>query len=218
MKLAIFGASGRTGRLLVKGALARGWQANAFVRDGSAFDGDATPGLTVVTGTLDQPDAIARCAAGTDCVVSALGTTTMRKNSVLSDGTARIVQAMRAQDVKRLAVITSLGCGDSRGAVNSLAMRVLIATIGRQIWADKDRQEQVVRASGLDTLIVRPGGLSDDAATGKWRELRGDERMTGRQMIARADVAAYVLARIAQGALGGDCVTLVGDAEARAAA
>jgi len=206
-KLTIFGATGKTGRLLCEGALAQSHAVTAFVREPAKLGGLAGR-VDIVTGQLDDGPAIARAIAGADAVVSALGTVDRKPNTVLSDATGRIVQAMQAQGGVRFAAITSLGCGSSRTQVNSRLMRLLIKTLAKEIWADKDRQEDVIRASSLDYLIVRPGGLTDKPARGEWTELRAGESHKGSQMIARADVAAYILERIRCGEFGRDEVAL----------
>ncbi|MFW5634508.1 MAG: NAD(P)H-binding protein, partial [Erythrobacter sp.] len=82
------------------------------------------------------------------------------------------------------------------------------ALLGRA-YSDKDRQEEAIRRSGIDYLIVRPGGLTDGAASGSWTELRAGQRSKGKQMIARADVADYILARCENLPFGNDTVMLV---------
>ncbi len=57
--------------------------------------------------------------------------------------------------------------------------------------ADKERQEAVIRESGLDWTIVQPVGLIDGAATGDW--FADDTGRIRRQQIRRADVAAFLL-------------------------
>jgi uncharacterized protein YbjT (DUF2867 family) len=177
------------------------------VRDPAKL-GELAERVDAVTGSLEDNEAIARAMAGSQAVVSALGTFDRKPNTVLSDGTRRIVRAMEANGGMRLVAITSLGCGSSRSQVNSRLMRLLIRTLAKEIWADKDRQEEVIRASSLDYLIVRPGGLTDKQALGSWTELREGQSHKGKQMIARADVAGYILERLGRGELGREEVAL----------
>ncbi len=207
IRLTIFGATGKSGRLLCEGALARGHKVTAFVRDPAKL-GDLVERVDVVTGSLEDKEAIVRAVVGAQAVVSALGTFERKPNTVLSDGTRQIVRAMEASGAARFVAITSLGCGSSREQVNSGFMRLLIKTLAKEIWADKDRQEEVIRTSSLDYLIVRPGGLSDKPARGSWTELRAGESHKGSQMISRADVATYILDRLAAGELGREEVVL----------
>jgi NAD(P)H-binding len=58
-----------------------------------------------------------------------------------------------------------------------------------KVIADKNIQEDLVRESGFDYVIVRPTGLSDKSAEGKYRV----GKLNGMGTISRADVAAFVV-------------------------
>jgi uncharacterized protein YbjT (DUF2867 family) len=208
MRIAVFGSSGRTGRLLCEGAIARGHAVTAHLRDAGKLD-DLADRVDLVAGELSDEAGIARALEGCDVAVSALGTFDRKANTVLSDGTKAILAAMERCGARHFAAVTSLGCGDSYAQVNSRVMKFVIRTVAREIWADKDRQEEAIMRSGLDYLIVRPGGLTDGEPRGSWTELRGGQRSKGRQMIARADVADYILSRCEKLPFGKDTVMLV---------
>ncbi|MEQ8410836.1 MAG: SDR family oxidoreductase [Erythrobacter sp.] len=208
MKIAIFGSSGRTGRLLCEGALARGHEVTAHLRDPDKL-ADLDPAIERVAGGLSDEPGIARALEGADVAISALGTVDRKANTVLSDATKAILAAMQRSGVGHFAAVTSLGCGDSYGQVNSRLMKLIIKTLAKEIWADKDRQEEAIRRAGIDYLIVRPGGLTNGEPSGEWTELRGGQRSKGKQMIARADVADYILSRCEALPFGNDTVMLV---------
>ncbi len=179
----------------------------AFVRDQSRL-GDLADRVWVVEGTLEDSNAIEEAVRDSSAVVSALGTVDRKFNTVLSDATRRIAQAMESEGVVRFVAITSLGCGASRDQVNSWIMRLLIRTLAKQIWADKNRQEDVIHASEFDYLIVRPGGLTEKPASGSWTLMRKGGSQKGRQMISRADVAAFILKKLEEGELGREALTI----------
>jgi uncharacterized protein YbjT (DUF2867 family) len=62
----------------------------------------------------------------------------------------------------------------------------------RKVYADKDRQEAIIRESGLDWTIVRPAVLNDRPARGSVRALTDLSGFQGGR-IAREDVAAFIL-------------------------
>jgi putative NADH-flavin reductase len=63
-------------------------------------------------------------------------------------------------------------------------------------YADKDRAESIVKASNVEWLIVRPGFLTDDPRTGKYRVIDNlSGVMAGK--ISRADVADFILKQLA---------------------
>lgn len=208
MRIAVFGASGRTGRLVCERGIARGHEIVAHLRTPSKL-ADADQAIERVEGTLDDRASLEKALAGCEVAISALGTTDRKPNTVLSDGTRAILETMRGAGVGHFAAVTSLGCGDSYAQVNSRLMKLIIRTLAKEIWADKDRQEEVIRQSGIDHLIVRPGGLTEKPARGEWTELRTGDTSKGKQMIARADVADYILARCENLPFGNDTVMLV---------
>ena len=63
------------------------------------------------------------------------------------------------------------------------------------MYADKDRQEAIVRASGLDWVLVRPSVLNDKPGRGTIRALTDLSSFHG-GAISRADVASFVLDQV----------------------
>ena len=159
MKIAVFGATGGTGKQVVQQALAAGDQVTALVRDPAKLALDNTS-LTVVTGNVLDAAKVEETLAGADAVVVSLGNTSDNPDFVVSQGTQVIVGAMkRLGQPRRIVIVSSLGVGESKDQV-PLAFKMLMATVLRKPMEDKERQEQVVKASDLDWTIVRPGGLT----------------------------------------------------------
>ena len=71
MKIALYGATGHAGSRILKELLDRGHAVTAVVRNPARLA--AQPGLTVVQGDVNSPEAIAAHIAGADAVVSAYG-------------------------------------------------------------------------------------------------------------------------------------------------
>lgn len=189
MNIAVFGGTRGVGRAVVDQALARGHAVTALARDPASL-AIADPGFTVVPGNVLDPAAVVQAVGGADAVVVSLGGTSDNPGDVVSRGTQNVVAAMQAAGVRRLIIVTSLGVGDSRTQV-PIAFKLLMQTVLRASMQDKERQEEIVRASGLDWTIVRPGGLTDDPVTGKYTVSTGRDVVAGR--IARADVADFIL-------------------------
>lgn len=191
MKLLIIGSTGGTGRELVKQALEQGHQVTAFARTPSKL-GISHHSLRVAQGDVTNYGSIEAAVSGQDAVLCALGTKVIRKNTIQSDGTRNIVQAMQTQGVKRLVVETSLDVGDSRGQLGFFFAHVIRATLLRNIFEDKELQERIVRESGLDWIIVRPAMLTDGPRTGRYRAGFSASDKIARK-VSRADVADFML-------------------------
>jgi putative NADH-flavin reductase len=191
----VLGATGPTGRLIVRDALARQFNVTALVRSPEkAVD---LKGVRIVKGDARDPKALREALEGQDAVVSALGTpvSPFREVTLLSSATRALVEAMKATRVSRLVVITGIGAGDSAGHGGFLFERVLRPLLLRKVYVDKTRQEAVVRASGLEWVLVRPAVLNDKPGRGAVRALEDLSGFHGGG-IAREDVARFVLDQI----------------------
>lgn len=193
MKIAVFGATGGTGREVVEQALHQGHHVTALVRDPSRLP-ITHPNLTMIQGNVLDAEQVAETVAGADVAVVSLGNTANNPDYVVSQGTAVILDAMQAQGVPRVIVVTSLGVGDSLKQV-PFAFRMLMQTVLKKPIEDKERQEEMVMASDRDWIIVRPGGLTDGPATGQYEAGLGANISAGQ--VSRADVAAFILQQLA---------------------
>ena len=118
----------------------------------------------------------------------------LRPVSLFSRATAILVPAMERAAVKRLISVTGFGAGDSRAAVNCLQRLPFRLILGRA-YDDKSRQEEIIRQSSLDWTIVRPGILTQGAASGRYSVLEeANEWRNG--LISRADVADFLVRQI----------------------
>lgn len=194
-KLLVLGATGGTGRRIVAQALARGHEVTALVRSPQKAVG--LDGARLVQGDARDEAALARALDGQDAVASALGTpaSPFREVRLLSEATEALVRAMTTAGVMRLVAITGLGAGDSRGHGGALFDHVIFPLLLRHVYADKDRQEAIVRSSGLDWVLVRPAVLSNRPARGEVRALTDLSGFHG-GTIARDDVARFVLDQV----------------------
>ncbi len=160
-RIVVFGATGKTGQVIVSQALERGWTVRAMVRDPTKL-GIAHARLELVRGDLADPTAIRASLAGQwDAVVSALGIYSKQPSTVLSDGTRRIVTEMRAAGLKRIVIVSSLGAGDSNGQ-GTFMVRMIQRYILRETLHDKTRQEEILRGSDVEWTSLRPPQLTDD--------------------------------------------------------
>jgi len=192
-RVLIVGATGGTGRELVRRALERGYEVTALVRDPARMT-VAHPRLSVVRGDVTQPESLDSPMRGQDAVLCALGHRRYYPPSrILSEGTRNIVRAMEAHGTRRLVCETSLGIGDSAGRMGLYYTLFVIPVILPFYYWDKTRQERIVARSGVEWIIVRPGALKNRPARGRVRHGRGVGGFLLTPRIARADVADFML-------------------------
>ncbi|PSN17288.1 epimerase [filamentous cyanobacterium CCP5] len=192
MNLLIFGATGDTGRELVKQGLEQGHTVTGFSRHADELTQDY-PAVQTVQGDVTDMTAVAKAVQGQDAVLSALGSSSLKRNPALVKGVENIVAAMEQHNVRRLVYQSSLGVGDSRDQVNFLVRYIIIPLVLRPAIQDHAEKEQIIQRSKLDWVIVRPAGLNDDAKTG---EYKAGENIEFGARIARADVADFMLKQV----------------------
>ena len=95
----------------------------------------------------------------------------------------------------RIIAISTFGAGNSRPQVGWLVRNLLFGLILRSEVADKEAMETELSATDLEWTVVRVGLLTDGAARGTWRAA-DDDSIRGMGKIARADVAAFMLAQL----------------------
>jgi uncharacterized protein YbjT (DUF2867 family) len=191
MKVIVFGATGSVGRLAVERLLADGHEVTAFARRPEALE-IINPRLNRVTGNAMKLTEVCNAVAGQDAVVVTLGAGTSRTSVVRSKGTEHIVKAMQHHRVDRLICQSTLGAGDSWSNLNFFWKRIMFGLLLRPVFLDHERQEQLVRESGLDWTIVRPSAFTDGPADGNFKVdfPTGERRL--RLEISRADVAGFL--------------------------
>jgi len=194
MRILVIGATGGTGREVVRQALAKGYQVNALARS-AADAAPLLPGADIIEGDARDEGAVAKALFGCEGVISALGTkmAPLHKETLLSEGTRILINEMQKQGVRRLVCVTGIGAGDSRGHGGFLYDHIAQPLLLKSTYEDKDRQEDEVRKSGLDWTIVRPTALTDGRATENIRVVTDLTDFHGGS-IARADVADFLIA------------------------
>lgn len=192
MNILIVGATRGIGRQLLGQALAAGHTVTALVRDPQRL-AVTHQELRVVKGDILDPESVTLAVTGQDAVCCSIGVKVpWIRVTLFSEGTRVLLQAMSKAGVRRLICVTGIGAGDSRGHGGFLYDRIFYPLLLWPIYADKDRQEALIRASATDWTIVRPGFLTNGPPTGNYRAVTDLSGVTAGK-ISRADVARFML-------------------------
>lgn len=192
MKVAVFGASGRTGGHIVQQALDRGHQVRALVREHSTMS-DGLDRVEIVRGDVTDRQAVEDTIHDSDAVLSVLGPTQNRPGRAISRGMATIISAMRAKGIRRL--IVSAGAAvpfekDQPKLFNKV-MGLLVRTLSRHVYEDMLATSRVVTESDRDWTLVRVPMLIDGEASGSLRV--GYVGIGTGPRVTRADLASFML-------------------------
>ena len=196
MKIAIFGANGKTGTLLTQQALDEGHQVTAYVRKPDSLRLQ-NPNLRVISGNLNDTARLKEAIAGSDTVVSTLGGRSLTKQSPeIIAGIHQIITVMEKEGVNRLIYLSCMGAGESRNMM-SVVIRFFIAGIMLRIQlADHTTNEQRIEKSKLQWTVVRPAGLKEGPKTGRLKHGSKIAVLKGTPRISRANVASFILQQV----------------------
>lgn len=193
--LALFGATGKTGRHVLSQALEAGHSVRALARRPEALD--AHERLTVVAGDVRDRDAVRETVRGADAVVSVFGQVKGSPPTLQTEGTQSIVDAMAEQGIRRIISLSGGGLPaeeHDEPKVPDRIIRWLLKRLSPAVLDDAIGHLAVLRASGLDWTVVRGPRLTDAPATGSYRV--GWVGVNASTQIARADLARFILTQV----------------------
>ncbi len=197
MNLVIFGAGGRTGRLLVQQALDAGHHVTAALRRPEALALQA-PRLKRLRCDLFDATSVAQAVAGQDCALVAVAPTPATgPTSIFSSGIANILHGAPPATLQRIIVLGSSGI--DKGTSCPWYLRLLGSLIVQPLlfglYVDTARMESMLEMSTCNWTVLRPPLLTDKPGTGKYR-VGVRQHLPNIVSIPRADVAHAMLRMI----------------------
>ncbi|KAJ3258937.1 hypothetical protein HDU77_002085 [Chytriomyces hyalinus] len=184
MKVAVFGGTQGCGKEFLIQALSAGHEATVLARSPAKLD-DLAIKPKIIEGNVKDASLVRQVVAGQDAVVICLGVSRMNLEEVkvCSEGTALILEAMKAEGVRRVLVLTGANPSEP-----SVFQKVLMWVISSAL-ADKDLQTKMVEDSGLDWILVKPPSLTNGPLTGTYN-VGPDIKAT---TLSRKDVGHFML-------------------------
>lgn len=200
MTIALFGATGRTGRRVLQELLARGHHVRALVRSAGKLGGVDLSRVTEVVGDACDAQSVEQVVAGADAVISTLGVARGSPTDVVSRSMEVLLPAMARHGVRRVVALTGAGArlDGERGAWWEDGVRGLLSLVAGPRLRDGQRMLDLVSASQTEWTVVRTqlqvdGDLSGALAVGTI----GDPRAGWR--VARRDLARFLVDCVEQG-------------------
>ncbi|HWA17785.1 MAG TPA: NAD(P)-binding oxidoreductase [Devosia sp.] len=202
MRVVVIGGHGRTGMLVVKQLIAKGDAVVATIRNPKHMTDMVKLGAQTVLLDLDKSPLsdFAVALKGADAVVFAAGSAEGESSALDRKGTVRSVKAAEKAGVKRFVTISALG--DSTPVPDKWNTPEM-----KDYYKQKRAGSKAIRASSLKWTILEPGELTEGRGTGKIG-IATDGVDVGK--IARADVAATVVAVLGNAKTVGKTFQIVG--------
>ncbi len=197
MRIAIFGSTGPTGRLLTQQALAAGHNVTVMVRNPDAVQVQHER-LTIQQGDVFYYPTVERAVKGQDVVLAVFGVPySFEPVDTYSVGITNIIQAMDKEGVRRLVCVSSAGTGRNYDYNAGFFFSVIVKKVlGRQVYQDIRRMERLIQKSNLDWTIVRPSRLTDVETPSAYRTGRAYTLPEG-MTTSRVDLARFLLQQAA---------------------
>ncbi len=181
------GASRGIGREIAKCLVEQQLKVKALLRTEAARAELEAMGIEVVLGEALSVGDVERAMPGDESIYAVISTIGgLPKDGERADylGNKNLIDAAVKAGVQKFILISSIGSGNSAGALPPQAL----ATLG-PVLVEKEKAEQHLIESGLTYTVIRPGGLKSEPATGNG-VLTEDPKVAG--TIHRSDVAQLV--------------------------
>jgi putative NADH-flavin reductase len=167
MRVAVVGATGRTGRTTVARALVAGHEVVSVVRTAASAPADTE----VRVADARDVAALTTAITGCDAIVSCLGHVAGADDpNILRDGAVALLSAMSAERITRLVAISASGAfveGDD--PVSRYIAKPIVARLFGAAFADTREMETVIRSSSVQWTLLRPSRLISGESTKPYR-------------------------------------------------
>lgn len=196
MKIALFGASGQTGREFLSLALGAGHKVKALVRNPGAWSVNH-PNLAVVAGDVLNRSDVEKTVEATEIVVSLFGHVKNSPEWLQTNGTKNIVEAMKRHGVPRIISLSGGGLpypDQDKPKLADKMIRTILKMVAPKILNDAIEHHRVLSQSGLKWVIVRGPRLTNEPAKGTYRV--GWVGVNASTKVGRADLAHFILTQL----------------------
>jgi putative NADH-flavin reductase len=199
MKVVIFGATGFSGKAILKEALAKDYQVTILVRNVKAVNVQHK-NLTIVDGNVLDSREVNKVLQNQDAVIQCLGVNGKgdgKPTTFVSDANKIIMDEMSKSNVKRLIAMSIAGSGNSIEYVPWIVKKIALPYFMKWLQVlidDKNRMEPMIMGSQLDWTIVRCAGILDKPSKGKV-----NETLTGKGLkfsITLTDMAKFMVTQL----------------------
>ncbi|MDA1738250.1 SDR family oxidoreductase [Bacillus cereus] len=201
-KIAILGANGKAGKILVNEALEKGYQVKILTRNSTNTE-KINENIETIIGDARNFSTIQDLLQGCSAVINAVGQP-KNESYIFSTVTKHILEAMKESKIKRYILISggSLNVtGDQKGIVNKIGA-TLFKLFLPKMMQDKYKELQIIQNSEVDWTIVRLPFVIEGNGIGSIKESLVD--IPGIK-IQNGDIAPFVIKQINSDKYVGKC-------------
>ena len=194
--IALFGATGRTGRRVLDQALAQGLSVRVLARDPAKIV-VVDDRLTVIQGDVLDAQSVDHVVAGSNAVLSVFGHVKGSPDDLQADGTRLILDAMKRHGITRIVTLSGGGLraeGKDQPKLPDRVIRGLLKLLSGQVLADAEAHLELLKQSSMEWTVVRGPRLTEEPGTGSYGVgwVGGDSTTK----ISRDDLAEFLVTQI----------------------
>lgn len=199
--IAVFGATGRTGRPFTELALKEGYQVKALVRDPSKLE-IQNPNLQIIQGDLTDQAKVEETVGGTAAVLHLVGLSPYSPwpDNFRTLTTRHIIAAMQKYNVKRIIRLANVIVPDDKGDKPTFGQRLSLSiekVMMRKAVVDEINSANLIQQNNLDWTLVREFYIILKPAKGTYQV--GYFGAPGNNNITNGDLAAFILEELKSG-------------------
>ena len=197
MKITILGSTGFVGKVLIKKAIAAGYQVKTLARNPEKLE-EIKDKIKIITGSVFESSSVEAAIEGAEVVLSTIGPPQRNPGDPVQYEKAmkNIVSAMDKYGIKRYIHIGGAAHQGGENEVwnfNRKFLRLFLNLFGKQILVAKHLEWEVLKSSDLDWTLVRPPRIGNEAVSGN---ISADEKILKTLKINVEDLTDFVLQQI----------------------
>jgi putative NADH-flavin reductase len=197
MKIAMLGATGFLGKVILRRAVERGYDVRALVRTPAKL-GELQKRIAFVVGSVFQAEKLDEVVAGAQAVISTVGPPQKNPGNPQDYKKAmeRLVAAMKRHGVGRLIHVggaVHAGGENERWNVRRRLLRFVLERLYKPGLEAKHLEWEVLKESDLDWTLVRPPRIAPRKPPG---ELVADEHNLPSLQVWVEDLADFILEQL----------------------
>tara|TARA_R110002050_G_scaffold260771_2_gene400637 strand:+ start:614 stop:1249 length:636 start_codon:yes stop_codon:yes gene_type:complete len=194
--IALFGATGQTGKIFLADALAKGFSVKALVRSPEKIT-ITNKKLQIVKGDILDYKSVEKTINDCDLVVSLFGHVKESPEWLQTNGTKNIISAMKKNNLEKIISLSGGGLPFPEKDKPKFAdkmIRFIMKVAVPKILNDAIAHHKVLAESGLKWIIVRGPRLTNEEKKGNYRI--GWVGVNASTKISRADLADFILKQV----------------------
>lgn len=203
LTIALFGATGGSGRAFLPKALQRGYRVRALVRTPDKLS-TRSDQLDVIEGDILDPEAVSRTVAGCEVIVTLIGQVKGSPADLQTRGIEHLIAAAQQHQVRKIISLTGGGVHYHRDAPKLIdkVFRGMMGLFFKNILHDAQTHVARLQDSGIPYVVVRGPRLTDSTPKGYYRV--GYVGIGTGSSITRTDLADFIVEQIESDRYVGD--------------